>query len=775
MNKIKIALVGNPNCGKTTLFNGLTGGNIKTGNWPGVTVEKREGVLKSDRNDITIVDLPGIYSFSAHSDDEKVARDYILSGEPSIVINIVDASNLERNLYLTVQMIEMKVPIIIVLNMLDITEKNKIKINIEELSKKLKLPVIAISAVNKNDINRVKKMITDSIKNPSISAIEMEYPNEIESVIARWDYKSAVVARDLSIDSRWVSLKILENDDWIKLKMLSKNILNEADIIEQQKKIENILGESVEIITADYRFGFISSLCRQVLKKGSQRRSLTDKIDKVVLNKFLGIPIFLLVMYLMFWLTISVGGAFIDFFDGFFGTIFVDGFGALLEMISTPLWIKIILADGIGGGIQTVATFVPIMFTMFFILSMLEDSGYMARAAFVMDRFMRILGLPGKAFIPMIVGFGCTVPAILGTRTLENKKDRFLTIFMAPFMSCGARLPVYALFVAAFFPKSGGIIVFSIYMIGIILAVLTGLILKKTLFNGEQSYFIMELPSYHSPRIKHIFLHTWFRLKNFVIRAGVVIIVAVAILGFLNSIGTNGTIGNEDTENSVLSVIGKAITPVFEPMGIEKDNWPATVGIFTGLFAKEAIVGTLNSLYAQIDAAEEEDDDLDEEESFDFCRGIIDSFKTVPEGLMGVLDGLIDPFGIGIISESDKGVLVLEIGADEEIFGRLNKYFSKGRKQAYAYLLFILLYFPCIAAFGAIIKETGWLFGALNALYLTLLAWITATLFYQLTTGFNLFWIIIASLLAGLIVTGLIIIGRVNKKIFGKRCFTKKI
>ncbi|HNZ25847.1 MAG TPA: Fe(2+) transporter permease subunit FeoB [Spirochaetota bacterium] len=762
MDKIKIALVGNPNCGKTTLFNGLTGGNIKTGNWPGVTVEKREGLLKSDGSDITIVDLPGIYSFSAHSEDEKVARDYILSGEPACIINIVDASNLERNLYLTVQLIEMKVPIIIILNMIDIAEKEKIKINVEGLSKKLGLPVLAISAVDKEDITRVKKAINDKIADPIISNINIDYPNEIESVIASWDEKIRIVARKLSIDSRWISLKVLENDAWIKEKVLSGNILAESEVNEEQNKIEKILGDSAEIITADYRFGFISGLCRQIIKKETRRRSLTDKIDRIVLNKVLGIPIFLAVMYLTFWLTISFGGAFIDFFEGFFGTIFVDGFGTLLETIKTPSWLKIILADGIGGGIQAVATFVPIMFMMFFVLSILEDSGYMARAAFVMDRFMKLLGLPGKAFIPMIVGFGCTVPAILGTRTLENKKDRFLTIFMAPFMSCGARLPVYALFVAAFFPKAGGLIVFSIYMTGIILAVLTGILLKNTLFRGERSYFIMELPPYHAPRIKHIFLHTWLRLKSFVIRAGAVIIIAVAILGFLNSIGTDGTIGNEDSENSVLSVIGKTITPVFEPMGIEKDNWPATVGIFTGLFAKEAVVGTLNSLYSQI-AASDEETETEEEESFDFWDGIKNSFLTIPEGLKGVLGGLVDPFGLGVISEKNEDEMAEEIGTDKAIFGRMNKYFSKGGCQAYAYLLFVLLYFPCVAAFGAIVKETGWLFGLLNAGYLTLLAWITATLFYQITTGRQPLWIIVSILLISGVIIGLYILKFSNK------------
>jgi len=365
----------------------------------------------------------------------------------------------------------------------------------------------------------------------------------------------------------------------------------------------------------------------------------------------------------------------------------------------------------------------------------------MARAAFVMDRFMRLLGLPGKSFVPLLVGFGCTVPAIMGTRTLENKKDRFLTIFMAPFMSCGARLPVYALFVAAFFPKSSGMIVFSIYIVGIIFAILTGLLMKNTLFRGEPSYFIMELPPYHMPRLKHIFLHTWDRLKGFIVRAGKVIMAVVIILSFLNTIGTDGSIGNDDSEKSVLAAIGKTITPIFSPMGIEKENWPATVGLFTGIFAKEAVVGTLNSLYGQI--AVKESEEISEEDEFQLWNGIKEAFASIPEGLGGIFSSLTDPLGLAIVQESDQNALAEEIGADTSIFGTMNQYFSKGKWQAYAYLLFILLYFPCVAAYGAVVKETGALFALLNAVYLTVLGWIVATLFYQFTVGKNLLWIIV--------------------------------
>jgi ferrous iron transport protein B len=535
--------------------------------------------------------------------------------------------------------------------------------------------------------------------------------------------------------------------------------MDETELTGKQNEIEKILGDSPDIICADYRYGFIHGITQTVLKRSTSRRSFTDKLDKVVLNRVLGIPIFLAVIYLVFWATIAVGGAFIDFFDILFGTIFVDGFGVLLERMGSPGWLTVFLAGGIGGGLQMVATFVPILFMMFFMLAILDDSGYMARAAFVMDRFMRFLGLPGKAFVPLLVGFGCTVPAIMATRTLETKKERYLTIFMAPFMSCGARLPVYALFAAAFFSGRGGLMVFSLYLIGIILAVLSGFLMKKTLFRGEASSFIMELPPYHLPRFRHIMIHTWDRLKGFIWRAGKVIVLVVIFLSILNSIGKDGSIGNEDSGESILSVVGKAITPVFKPMGIEEENWPATVGIFTGLFAKEAVVGTLNSLYGQMQPETE----AEEEEEFDFWGGIRDAFVSIPEGLAGIFGAFADPLGTGVVQEEDTEVLAEEIGAGDSLFGSLNSFFSGGPAQAYAYLLFILIYFPCIAAFGAIVKETGMFFGLLNGLYLTILAWITATLFYQVTTAHNPVWIIVPLAMIGLIILSFMLLGKRKK------------
>jgi ferrous iron transport protein B len=751
-----VAVVGNPNSGKTTLFNGLTGNKQRIGNWPGVTVEKKEGTVKTADRNVRLVDLPGIYSLSATSEDEKVARDYLLSGEAKVVINIIDATNLERNLFLTTHLIEMKVPLFLVVNMMDVAEKNGLSIDLEHLEKHLGVPVIGISAIKGNEIKRVKEKLDSVLENPKISNEKVRYPNEIEEVINRRSPAVVQTARTLGADPRWVVLKLLEGDDWIIQKVVQDGPLTSNDIDDETGKVESLLGDTADVLLADYKYGFIHGTVKDIVSRKKDRRGFTGKVDQVVMHRILGIPIFLAVMYLLFWVTISVGGAFIDFFDILFGAVFVDGFGLLLENMGSPGWLVTLLAHGVGAGIQTVATFIPIIFMMFFMLSLLEDSGYMARAAFVMDRFMRWIGLPGKAFVPMLVGYGCTVPAIMATRTLESKKDRYMTVFMVPFMSCGARLPVYALFGAAFFGAAAGNIVFSIYLVGIVLAVLTGLLLKNTLFKGEPSHFVMELPPYHAPRMKHIMYHTWMRLKVFMIRAGLVIVIVVTVLGFLNSIGTDGSIGNEDSENSALSVVGKAITPVFEPMGIEEDNWPASVAIFTGLFAKEAVVGTLNSLYNQMDAsaaaaADSGGTEEAEEEGFTLGAEVGAAFASIPEGLSGVFGGLSDPFGTGILAGGDQAAVAEEVEAEERVFSAMTTYFSKGKNQAYAYLLFVLIYFPCVAALGAAIREIGKGFGWLSVTYLTVLAWITATLYYQITVAHQAVWIIVPLLLLGAI------------------------
>jgi ferrous iron transport protein B len=524
-------------------------------------------------------------------------------------------------------------------------------------------------------------------------------------------------------------------------KALGNKVLTDDRIRSIQGDLEKLLGKPSDTLVADYRYGFTHGIVRDVVRRGKERRSLTERIDKVVLSRALGIPIFLAAMYIMFFVTMNVGGAFIDFFDGFFTVIFVDGFGELLTSIGTPEWLVTAFAGGVGGGIRTMGAFIPIIFTMFFMLSILEDSGYMARAAFVMDRFMRWIGLPGKAFVPLLIGFGCTVPAIMATRTLENRRDRILTVFITPFMSCGARFPVYALFAAAFFPHGANFIVFSLYIVGITLAILTGLLLKRTLFRGEPTPFVMELPPYHSPRFRHIMYHSWTRLKLFMLRARV-LIPMIMLLSLLNSAGIDGTFGNENTKKSILSKIGKFITPVFSPIGVEKENWPASVALFTGLFAKEAVVGTLNALYNQMDMAGVGADET--ERDFDLWGGIGESFRTIPENLMALGPALANPLGLGLGREvTDEYTAARALKVESSVFYSMRKRFTGGPAQAYAYMLFVLIYVPCIVAVAAMAREVGSALTLFSIIYLTVLGWVVSTLFYQLTVGHQMLWIFV--------------------------------
>ena len=738
-----IGVAGNPNCGKTTLFNALTGARQRVGNWPGVTVERKVGEYTHAGKKIEVVDLPGIYSLTAASVDEEVARDYILSKEADIIVSIIDASNLERNLYLTVQLLEMKTPLVIALNMMDVARSRKIDINVDELSSRLGCPVVEIVATKGEGLEELKSVINQAAAKKTVPTLPVNYPSEIEKAIEKLvpAIQSSVEGRNL--EPRWAAIKLLEED-----KMVSELVGNKADktLMRCKEDIEAKLAEEADIILADSRYGFINDLTGETVKKTTRlRKTVSDRIDRIVLNRALGIPIFLAAMYLMFMVTINLGGAFIDFFDIFTGTIFVAGFGNLLSGMGSPDWFNAILAGGIGGGIQTIATFIPPIGFMFLCLSLLEDSGYMARAAFVMDRFMRFIGLPGKSFVPMIIGFGCNVPAIMATRTLENQRDRTLTIMMNPFMSCGARLPVYAIFAAAFFPTGGQNLVFGLYLIGIGFAVITGLVLKNTLLKGEITPFVMELPPYHMPTVRGVVLRAWERLKTFMFRAGKIIIPVVVILSFLNSMGTDGSFGNDDTDKSALSAIGKSITPVFYPMGLTKDNWPATVGIFTGIFAKEAVVGTLDAMYSQMDATAPGEEG--QEDAFDFWGGIKESFATIPENLAGVAGTFLDPLGISVGDVSSIETASEELEVSTVVFGSMVTLFD-GKIGAFAYLLFILLYFPCVAAVAAVYRETNIKWAIFIGVWTTVIGYMAATLFYQVATidrhaTSSLVWIIV--------------------------------
>ena len=727
-----VGVVGNPNCGKTTVFNVLTGARQHVGNWPGVTVEKKTGEYAFAGKRITLVDLPGTYSLEAADDqvslDEKVARDYVASKEADLIINIIDASNIERNLYLTSQLLEMRVPMLVVLNMMDAVKQRGMRIDIEALARHTDCPVVAISAAKKEGITELKKAVNQLAKTKPIPNVTIRYAAALESAIATLSPFLVMQATNHPCDLRWLALRVLEDDT------LARQIAGDelSTFIKQlQMDVEAEAEDEIDILAADARYEFVNQTTQAcVIKLTEITHHRSDKIDRVVLNRFLGIPIFLLVMYAMFMFTINIGSAFIDFFDQLLGALLVDGLGHVLTQWHWPEWMVVLIANGLGGGVRVVATFIPIVGFLFLFLSALEDSGYMSRAAFVMDRFMRLIGLPGKSFVPMIVGFGCNVPAIMATRTLDNRRDRILTNLMNPFMSCGARLPVYALFAAAFFPVGGQNIVFGLYLFGIFVAVLTGLIMRHTLFKGNSSPFIMELPNYHLPRLQSVLLRTWDRLKTFILNAGKVIVPMVLILNFLNALGTDGHFGRENSNQSVLSGIGRSLTPLFAPMGIAQDNWPATVGIFTGILAKEAVVGTLDALYSQMAAKEQ---GTSETKVFDLSAAVWGACLTIPENLRAVADNVLDPLGLNIGDVSDLAASAEKQAVNTGTYAAMQTSFD-GQAGAFAYLLFILLYAPCVTATVAIQRETSTGWAVFVLFWTTGLAYITATLFYQIAT-----------------------------------------
>jgi ferrous iron transport protein B len=740
MNKT-IAIAGNPNCGKTTLFNELTGGNQVIGNWPGVTVEKKSGIMKGTGGGIEVIDLPGIYSLMAQSEDELVSRDFLLNGNPDLVINIIDALNIERNLYLTVQLIEMRVPVIILLNRIDLARKQNIEIQTGLLEKQLGCKIIELNAKDPRDVEKAKASIIESLGTPKIASAKIEYPDEVEDLISSIIKKITAIQPPPSHDLRWLAVKTIENDRIITGSETLKDGIDLAGVSREIRKIESIHHEEISLIIAHYRFGFIKGISRLIVHHKADKNEISDKIDTVVLNNFLGIPLFMIAMYAVFTFTIRFGGAFIDFFDESSKILITDNLERILTLFSAPLWLHTLLASGLGAGIQSIATFIPVIFCMFFMLSILEDSGYMARAAFIMDKFMQKIGLPGKSFVPMIVGFGCTVPAVLATRTLDSYRDRIITIFLTPLMSCGARLPVYVVFASAFFPHYTGLIVFTLYLAGILIAVLTGLLFRKTVFKGDTSHFVMELPVYSMPRLKHILIHTWNRLKIFITGAGKIIIIGVVLLAFANSAGTDFSFGNENTGKSILSKIARVITPVFEPMGVAKDNWEASIAVFTGIFAKEAVIGTLNSLYSLNNG-----ETPAKEKNRGILGGVAHSFKTIPDNLSAGFFGA---------DNNDENT---------SLYVNIRSRFRNDPYSAYAYLLFILIYFPCLAAFGVIVREIGspaaWLLG----FYLTAMAWTVSTLFYQISSGHDPVWIAAASALLIMIFTLFKLAGK-NKNI----------
>lgn len=731
MSQHIISLIGNPNCGKTTVFNALTGSRQRVGNWPGVTVDKKTGNFSYDGHDIEVVDLPGIYSVtptSVSGEDEVVARNYLLSGEAQVVVNIIDASNLERNLYLTSQLIEMGVPVLVVVNMLDIAKQHKIKLDLKALENQLGCPVVGLIANRNKGVDELKKALVSFLDKPVMTKVSVHYNEVIEKAVAEISAKLS-----LGEKSRWFAVQLLEHTPGIESLFEEEKLKDVLKIVEETDK--HFEGNTdIEITNARYQL--VSDIAEKVIvREGSVGATLTDRIDRIILNRWMGLPIFLLIMYVTFLFTQNFGAVFIDFFDILVGGIFVEGLGQLLASWGTPEWLTVFLSNGIGGGLQTISTFIPVVFFMFLFLAILEESGYMTRAAFVMDRLMRALGLPGKAFVPLLVGFGCNVPAIMATRTMDRASDRIITVMMTPFMSCGARLPVYVLFATAFWPTNGQNLVFGLYLIGIAAAILTGYLLKRTALPGAAGAFVMEMPPYHIPTLKGVMIRTWDRVRTFMFRAGKVIVVIVACLAFLNSMGTDGTFGNEDSEKSVLSEIGKTIVPVFKPMGIQEENWPAAVGVFTGIFAKEAVVGTLNSLYdtLSVDQAQEAAAAAEEpegESSFSLSDTFSEAVGTIGENFAGLAGAFSDPLGISVGDLSDEAAAAEEQGVSLGTIDTIKTLFGS-TSGVFAYLLMVLLYVPCVAAVAAIYREVGTKWTIFACAWTLALGYSAATIFYR--------------------------------------------
>lgn len=675
---IKIALAGNPNCGKTTMFNELTGSSQYVGNWPGVTVEKKVGKLKGYK-DITVTDLPGIYSLSPYTSEEVVTRNYLLNEHPDVIINLVDATNIERNLYLTTQLMEIGIPVIIALNMIDIIKKNGDTIQVEELKKLLHCEIIETSALKGTGLQEVaQKALETALKKPKIIH-ELIFSSKVEEALE--EIQSILGHKTSEGQSRWLSIKLFEQDEKVLEQIKLEPSENEA-LMSIISECENAMDDSNESIITNERYEHIGKIIKNSVKKKKTGMTASDKIDQVLTNRWLALPIFAIIMWLVYYVSITSLGTIVTDWtnDTLFGTWITNWATTGLQAVSAADWLSGLIVNGIIGGVGAVLGFVPQMFILFFFLSILEDCGYMARVAFIMDRIFRKFGLSGKSFIPMLIASGCGVPGIMASRTIENEKDRKMTIMVTTFIPCGAKLPIIALIAGALFPQNSWIAP-SMYFLGIAMVIISGIILKKTrLFSGDPSPFVMELPQYHLPGMKGVFIHMWERGKAFIIKAGTVIFVACGTIWFLSNF--NWSLQMVDEGESILASIGNVIAPVFAPLGF--GNWHAAVSTISGLVAKENVVGTFGVLLGLKESAQDD--------------------PTLLAGIAGMFT---------IVS-------------------------------AYAFMVFNLLCAPCFAAIGAIKREMGgwkWTFIAIG--YQTTLAYVVSFMIYQfgsalfLGTGFN--------------------------------------
>jgi ferrous iron transport protein B len=688
---LHLALVGFANSGKSTFFNALTGAKQQTGNWTGVTVAMKQQPFSFNNQTTLLSDLPGVSSLASRAQQGKdlsITQDFLKDQKIDCLISVVDATQLKRQLYLTTQLLELGLPVLVVINKADRKEAQNVDTDV--LEQELGCKVIIANSLAKETLQKVEKALSQLPK-ASQRPKKLVLPASIITKLEQKDSSDTL----FELESGSCSEGACKQNDT----------------------------DAIGIMQA--RYEFIQQLLVSAQAKFSENSkqpamSLSDRLDQVILHPWLGVPVFLGMMYLLFMFAINVGSAFIDFFDILAGAIFVDYPQQFLSSFGLPQWL-LTLIEGAGLGIQTVATFIPVIACLFIGLSILESSGYLARAAFVVDSAMQRIGLPGKAFVPLIVGFGCTVPAVMSARILDSERERITTIMMSPFMSCGARLPVYALFAAAFFPDSGQNLVFLLYLIGIAAALFTGFLLKHTVLMGKNSVNIMELPLYEMPKLSYLVHRVWRRTRSFIVGAGKTIVLVVCVLNFFNSIGTDGEFGHHDTQDSLLSKSAQVVTPLLAPMGIKEDNWQASVGIITGLFAKEALVATFNSLYTDVNA---EDEPLKS-----MAELWTDATDSIKENLLGIEAD--DPLGTDIGDVSNLHIAAEEQGVNEGTFTVMQAAFA-GKIGAFSYLLFILLYTPCAAAMGAIKSEVGTRWAGFAALWSFSLAYLAATFSYQI-------------------------------------------
>jgi len=685
-NQIRIALAGNPNCGKTTLFNALTGANQYVGNWPGVTVEKKEGKLKK-HDDVTVIDLPGIYSLSPYTLEEVVARNYLVNERPDAILNIVDGTNLERNLYLTTQLTELGIPVVIAINMMDIVRKNGDNINIPELSRELGCKVIEISALKGDNVALAAEEALKAAKSGKTFPMHT-FSGAVEHAIAH--IEEAAVHELPQEQQRWYAIKIFERDSKV-LEQLKIDSVALSHIEEDIAAAEKELDDDSESIITNERYIYIASILKgSYIKKGAGKLTTSDKIDQIVTNRILALPIFVGIMWLVYTISIgTIGDWTVGFMnDTLFGETIVPGVAGMLEGMGVADWMVSLVADGIVGGVGAVLGFVPQMLILFLLLSILEDVGYMARVAFIMDRIFRKFGLSGKSFIPMLIASGCGVPGIMASRTIEQDRDRKMTIITTGFIPCGAKMPIVGLIASALF-DGGAWVATSAYFVGVAAVIISGVILKKTkMFAGDPAPFVMELPSYHAPVSGNVLRATWERGWSFIKRAGTVIVAASIVIWVLNSLTLEGGLHyiGEGEEISILNVIGEAIAVIFVPLGF--GSWQAAVATVLGLVAKEEVVGVFGSLSSMADA------DL--------------AFELVEAA---------DSVGLAVIGQ---------------------EFFGGSKIAAYSFMVFNLLCAPCFAAMGAIRREMNnakWTAFAIT--YMCVFAYAISLIVYQLGLVFT--------------------------------------